>query len=317
MMVSGTKKQMIPSPHDRLSAGRKETDGSMMPTGWKKLTIADVGEIITGGTPPTSKTAYYAGDKLFITPSDFTDDIYITRSSRTVSDAAYRVSRIIPPNSIYVVCIGTVGKINMCASAAICNQQINSIVPHKSYSSQFLYYCIDYFFNLEKKKYIGIQTLPIIRKSLFARIHLWIPPIGEQQKIAKILFSQDKVIELCNRKLGQLKFLKALCLKKMLPQYGESIPKARFPGFVKSWVERRFDDVFREYSIKGYPQQPVLTIIQGGGTVRREEADRRLQYDKNSLSHYKMAYKDDFIVHLRSFEGGLEKVAMPGIVSPA
>ena len=42
-----------------------------------------------------------------------------------------------------------------------------------------------------------------------------------------------------------------------------------------------------------------------------------MQYDKTSLSNYKMVKKDDFIVHLRSFEGGLEKANSDGIISPA
>ena len=62
---------------------------------------------------------------------------------------------------------------------------------------------------------------------------------------------------------------------------------------------------------------PALTIIQGGGTVRRDESDRNLQYDKASLSSYKMVKAEDFIVHLRSFEGGLEKATTLGIISPA
>ena len=62
---------------------------------------------------------------------------------------------------------------------------------------------------------------------------------------------------------------------------------------------------------------PALTIIQGGGTVKREDSDRNLMYDKSNLSNYKMVCKDDFIVHLRSFEGGLEKSSLEGIISPA
>ena len=60
-----------------------------------------------------------------------------------------------------------------------------------------------------------------------------------------------------------------------------------------------------------------MTIIQGGGTVKREDSDRNLMYDKSNLSNYKMVRKDDFIVHLRSFEGGLEKASSDGIISPA
>lgn len=76
-------------------------------------------------------------------------------------------------------------------------------------------------------------------------------------------------------------------------------------------------DIFKEYSEKGHTELPTLTIIQGGGTVKREDSDRNLMYDEANLSNYKMVRKDDFIVHLRSFEGGLEKASLNGIISPA
>ncbi len=83
------------------------------------------------------------------------------------------------------------------------------------------------------------------------------------------------------------------------------------------WEQRKLGEVFVEYSEKNHEELPPLTIIQGGGTILREESDRVLQYDKDSLSGYKMVKKDDFIVHLRSFEGGLEKANSNGIISPA
>ena len=76
-------------------------------------------------------------------------------------------------------------------------------------------------------------------------------------------------------------------------------------------------DVFKEYSEKNHTELSALTIIQGGGTVKREDSDRNLMYDESNLSNYKMVRKDDFIVHLRSFEGGLEKSSLDGIISPA
>ena len=84
-----------------------------------------------------------------------------------------------------------------------------------------------------------------------------------------------------------------------------------------SWEQRKLGHVFVEYSEKGHPELPALTIIQGGGTVRRDESERSLQYDKASLANYKMVNAEDFIVHLRSFEGGLEKATTLGIISPA
>ena len=84
-----------------------------------------------------------------------------------------------------------------------------------------------------------------------------------------------------------------------------------------AWEQRKLGEVFKEYSEKNHTELPALTIIQGGGTVKREDSDRILMYDESNLSSYKMVRKDDFIVHLRSFEGGLEKSSLDGIVSPA
>ena len=100
-------------------------------------------------------------------------------------------------------------------------------------------------------------------------------------------------------------------------QDNEKKPALRFKGFTDPWEQRKLGEVFEEYSEKNHAELPPLTIIQGGGTIRRDESERALQYDKSSLSNYKMVNKDDFIVHLRSFEGGLEKASSQGIISPA
>ena len=100
-------------------------------------------------------------------------------------------------------------------------------------------------------------------------------------------------------------------------QDNEKKPALRFKGFTDPWEQRKLGEVFEEYSEKNHAELPPLTIIQGGGTIRRNESERALQYDKSSLSNYKMVNKDDFIVHLRSFEGGLEKASSQGIISPA
>ena len=76
-------------------------------------------------------------------------------------------------------------------------------------------------------------------------------------------------------------------------------------------------ELFEEYSEKGHAELPPLMILQGGGTILREESDRSLMYDKANLANYKVVRTGDFIVHLRSFEGGLEMATNTGIISPA
>ena len=83
------------------------------------------------------------------------------------------------------------------------------------------------------------------------------------------------------------------------------------------WKYIKLSELFDEVSEKNHSDAEVLTIVQGVGTVLRKDSGRDIIYDKNSLSNYKYVQKDDFIIHLRSFEGGLESANQEGIVSPA
>ena len=77
------------------------------------------------------------------------------------------------------------------------------------------------------------------------------------------------------------------------------------------------EELFQNITDKNHPDETVLTIIQGKGTLPRDQAGRNIHYDDASLSNYKKVEQGDFIIHLRSFEGGLEMANEAGIVSPA
>ena len=79
----------------------------------------------------------------------------------------------------------------------------------------------------------------------------------------------------------------------------------------------RAEELFKNITDKNHPDETVLTIIQGKGTLPREQVGRNIHYDDASLSNYKKVEQGDYIIHLRSFEGGLEMANEDGIVSPA
>ena len=97
----------------------------------------------------------------------------------------------------------------------------------------------------------------------------------------------------------------------------EKYPKLRFPGYDEPWEICTAEELFQNVTDKNHLDETVLTIVQGKGTLPREQAGRNIHYDDASLSNYKMVQKGDFIIHLRSFEGGLEMANENGIVSPA
>ena len=77
----------------------------------------------------------------------------------------------------------------------------------------------------------------------FAPIPCVLPPVREQKKIAEILATQDKAIELQGRKIEELKRFKKGCLEKMFPRKGQKVPEKRFPGFTDDWEQRKLGDI--------------------------------------------------------------------------
>lgn len=146
---------------------------------------------------------------------------------------------------------------------------------------------------------------------------IMLPGISEQQTIGKYICQINTFITLHQQKYDKLLTFKKSMLEKLFTRNGAKVPEVRFAGFEGEWGFRKFGEVFEEYSEKNHDELPALTIIQGVGTVRRDESGRSIQYDESGLKGYKLVREGDFIVHLRSFEGGLEKANSTGIVSPA
>ncbi len=77
----------------------------------------------------------------------------------------------------------------------------------------------------------------------FMKSRIVLPLLDEQQKIAKILSTQDKAIELQGRKIEELKRFKKGCLEKMFPRKGQKVPEKRFPGFTDDWEQRKLREL--------------------------------------------------------------------------
>ena len=163
----------------------------------------------------------------------------------------------------------------------------------------------------------GSRKAKRIHEETFLNMEIRAPELVEQRRIGAFLDRLDSLITLHQRKYDKLCVLKKSMLDKMFPKGGSLYPEIRFAGFTDPWEQRKLGELFEEHSEKDRDDLPALTIIQGGGTVHRDESNRNLQFDRNSLSNYKVVDTGDFIVHLRSFEGGLEKATCCGLVSPA
>lgn len=83
----------------------------------------------------------------------------------------------------------------------------------------------------------------VLNRKDFLALPCYVPPVAEQQKIAEILATCDRMIELKQSKIDELKKLKQVCLLEMFPQKGQTIPNRRFPGFSAPWEQRKVSDL--------------------------------------------------------------------------
>lgn len=85
------------------------------------------------------------------------------------------------------------------------------------------------------------------------------PPLAEQERIAEILIQCDRVIELKEQKLDELKQLKKEFLRKMFPAKGCDTPEIRFPGFTGAWEQRKLGEIATFINGRAYSQPELLS----------------------------------------------------------
>lgn len=158
---------------------------------------------------------------------------------------------------------------------------------------------------------------PGINAQQFSGYQIAVPNSEERERIGSFFSRLDTAITLHQSKLSKFQMLEATLLLKMFPKHGGTKPEIRFASFNNEWRLHKFEDLFSEYAIKGFDQYSALSVVQGAGTIERDRSNRNLSYSTKNLGNYKVVYKDDFILHLRSFEGGLERANSTGLVSPA
>lgn len=169
---------------------------------WRKVSIDEIGAVVTGGTPPTANQQYYKnGIYPWVTPSDISSK-YISETERKLSEKGLSVARKLPANTLLVTCIASIGKNAILRSEGSCNQQINAVIMNSGFDTEFIYYAIAY----KKRNFLrlaGITATPIINARVFGKMRFDVPTYDVQIAIARVLSKQDDNIELLEQEVNQ------------------------------------------------------------------------------------------------------------------
>lgn len=181
-----------------------------LPEGWVWASVMQIGDAVTGKTPPTKKAGLFGGKIPFFKPTDLDQGYEVRNFRESLTDEGADHCTVLPEFSILVTCIGaTIGKTGLARVSCTTNQQINAICADETHvNSKFIYWSFvsPQLQNLIKKN-ASATTLPILNKSRFELLPLAITSIQEQTAIVEI-------VEQCMDYAVQLASESKLCARK-------------------------------------------------------------------------------------------------------
>ncbi len=150
-----------------------------------------------------------------------------------------------------------------------------------------------------------------IYPSNLATIKLPIPPLPEQKAIAQVLSTIDKAIQGTTQLIALKEQRKKGLMQRLLSG------AVRLKGFEGAWMKLGAGEIFKSISIKGFDNEELLSSTQNRGIIPRIMLEARVTMPTGETTSFKLVEKGDFVISLRSFQGGLEYSNYRGIVSPA
>lgn len=150
----------------------------------------------------------------------------------------------------------------------------------------------------------GAQHFNIGQEGL-NRVRLHFASLDEQKKIAKILSLLDERIATQHKVIEDLKKLKCAIIEKLY---------AEVRGTTYSY--RQLFNIINERN-KQLEYSNVLSASQEKGMVSREDLNLDIQFERSNINAYKIVRNGDYVIHLRSFQGGFAFSEKTGVCSPA
>ena len=261
-------------------------------------------ESYSGGTPSVGVKEYYGGQIPFIRSAEINSErteLILTEEGLKNSSARF----VAVGDILYALYGATSGEVGRARLKGAINQAILAIKPHTDYDSEYLAQW------LRKSKHSIIETYlqggqGNLSGTIVKELSVDFPSLKEQKAIGDFFRQLDNLITLHQRQ----PFLHST------PEISLTVQLIH-PFYTSSWEQRKAKELFISTADKGYPDLPVLSATQDRGMIRRDENSINIFHDKKNEAGYKRVLPGQFVIHLRSFQGGFAHSTIEGITSPA
>jgi len=188
-----------------------------------------------------------------------------------------------------------------------------------------------YFFKALERRFkedANGTTIPHFNRASLNSCKYFLPPtLSEQRAIADWLDAKcadiDAAIELQQRMIDKLKAYKTAVIHQAVTKGLDKNANLKDSGVQwigevpEHWEVCKIKQIFKERSEKGYPELPVLSATQKYGVIPQSHYENSVVLVNKGLENLKLVRKGDFVISLRSFQGGIEYAHYDGIISAA
>ena len=293
--------------------GYKKTKLGWIPEDWVVDSLGNIGELKNGiskggenfgyGTPIIGLNDIFG--KIYISHSN--PNSLVNATSKELKDFNIQIGDVlfvrssVKPEGVGMSCVVEKDLKDTTFSGFLIRFRETKHILNNKYK-RYCFLLDSFRYKLLAKSTISANTN--INQPSLASLNIIIPPLKEQEKIAEVLSCWDDGIEVLE-KLLEKKQLHKKALEQML--FNEK----------KSWQLLRFDSIFKDYCKKNCPDERLLSATQENGVIPRDMLNGKVMSPDGTLSGYKLIDIGDFVISLRSFQGGIEYSNYRGILSPA
>jgi type I restriction enzyme S subunit len=208
---------------------------------WLKTSLADLVDVVGGGTPKTGVLEYWDGNIPWLSIADFKSETrWVSDTEKYITDLGLKNSstRLLDKGDLIISARGTVGAVAQLSRPMAFNQSCYGLKTKESCYSDFLYYLLQFnFHNIASSAYGAV--FDTITRETFNNVFVTVPPHPEQKKIAEILSTWDEAVEKLNSYIEAKKKLKKALMQRLLTgkqRIKESIVREGYKKTELGWI---------------------------------------------------------------------------------
>ena len=263
-----------------------------IPEEWLTIKLADVGKIISGGTPNSKNRKYWDGDILWAVPTDITrlqtNYIYNTKRKITREGLENCSAKLLPIGTVLLTSRATIGECAITAKSISTNQGFQSISCNNNFDNVFIFYLMSYNRNTIIQLSYGTTFLEISKKEINKTI-IHVPnSIKEQQKIASILSDVDALIEKTQKIIDKTEKLKKGLMQQLLTR---GIGHTKFKKVKRSFGKD--EEIPTEWKTFNLTHKDILNISSGKSIKHIQLEGKYPVYGSNGIIGYTESYNDN------------------------